>query len=497
MATFFGFEAQPAYPMYPVDRGWRVARHVAKETFALTGNAAEWWFDHARDMVARAGTADNVAVTYWMYCVAGGCYLAGGAQYVSAMLFVALFLAVYVVVLSLWSLGAALLIGALALGTKLYSLYYRAYYRCPACYGEMPIPEFLCGCGAEHSRLWPSVYGVFHHTCSACGTDLPTLESRGRSAIYRRCPRPSCHHPLSNAIGPQTNVHISVVGGRSAGKSNYIVMATDELRRACHDAGTAQVTFPDPAHERDFDASLARLRGGRQLLPTLDKLPQAYNLSVQRPGRGVGAIAYFYDSAGEAYDTETDATQQTYFRYADGIILVIDPFSIPGYVAELAGGVEAVRTSLGPSTRDVMEVYERMVTVLESSAGAVRGKRYPHPLAVVVTKTDAFDLESRIGAPAAAVLLAREPRLGSEEAAIDRLTREFLKSYGLENFVRDVELQFEHVRFFSCSALGRMPDASDGSAFVPARVLEPLQYILRCRDVLPAGRPVLAAAGAA
>ena len=44
--------------------------------------------------------------------------------------------------------------------------------------------------------------------------------------------------------------------------------------------------------------------------------------------------------------------------------------------------------------------------------------------------------------------------------------------------VRDLYLQFRDVRFFSCTALGRMPDEDDHSPFTPSGVLEPLLWIL-------------------
>jgi hypothetical protein len=492
MATFLGFEAQPAYPMYPVDRGWRVARYVAQATFARTRTAAAWWFDHAADFKSNADAADNAVFTYWWYCVAGGCYLAGGAQYVSAMLFVTVFLLLHVLVLSVWFLGAALLIALLAVYTRAYSLYHRAYYRCPACHRAMDLPVFLCSCGTEHTRLWPSLYGVLRHTCQPCGRDLPTTERGGRKAIDRSCPH--CHTPLNAAIGAQTNIHIPVVGGPQSGKSNFIVMATHELATACAATGVATVSFPDPVHEREFQANLGRLLGGRELAKTTAVVPQAYNLSIHRAGRGVGKIVYIYDAAGEAYAAEAASQEQIYFQYAHGVVFIVDPFSIPEYREELGTRVDAVRSSLRPSSAGVMETYERMVTVLESNVGLVRGKRFPHPLAVVVTKADAFDLDDRIGPAAAALRLAREPQLGSEAAAADRLTREFLESHGLENFVRDVDLQFAQVRFFSCSALGRMPNAADGTPFVPERVLEPLDYILGHVGVLPANRLAASAA---
>jgi hypothetical protein len=66
----------------------------------------------------------------------------------------------------------------------------------------------------------------------------------------------------------------------------------------------------------------------------------------------------------------------------------------------------------------------------------------------------------------------------TEADAIDQLVRNFLITYDLQNFVRDLGLQFAKVRFFSCSALGRLPDPTDTRTFEPVRVLEPLSWVL-------------------
>jgi hypothetical protein len=412
---------------------------------------------------------------YFRRCAAGGFFIAGAAQYVSAALFGAAFIVIHVAILSTWFVGAAAMIGILALYTKAYSVYYRAYYRCPDCHEAMDIPVFLCKCGTKHTRLWPSLYGVLHHTCKTCGEKLATTEWNGRGAIDRRCAH--CSHPLNVDIGALTNVHIPVVGGPLAGKSNLIVAAVHQLIHRSQSSGRLQVAFPDPAHEREFKANVERLARGREMAKTTDIVPQAYNLSITQSGDRVGKLVYVYDAAGEAYSTESQSLQQTYFRYAHGVVFVIDPFSIPDVVATFGDQIDAVRAVLRPSPLKTMESYERMLTVLESNVGLVRGRAYPHPISVVVTKVDALTLEAHIGAPAAESIMAADTSVKSQSDAVHQLVRQFLVRHRLDNFVRDIEGQFSSVRFFSCSALGRMPDAS-GAGFAPLRVLDPVASIL-------------------
>jgi Zn ribbon nucleic-acid-binding protein len=497
-------DEQPAYLLYPRDRGWRVMTYVRSNLFARTANEAKGWFTRGAALRAQSSAATENVQQYWLLSAAGGFYLAGLAQFLAAQIIVAVFMVVHVAILAIWYAVSTAGIFFIGLYTKAYGDWYKAHYRCPGCHESMEIPVFICPtCATDHTRLWPSEYGVLHHTCSKCGTtELPTTDRNGRKELARKCPY--CSRPLNADIGLLTNVHIPIVGGPSSGKSNLIVMATNELMHSSKALGGATFTFPDPVDEREFQASLQRLQGGLELVKTPNVVPQAFNLSVKRPRDRVGKVVYFYDAAGEAYGDEASALAQTYYEYVHGLLFVIDPFGIPSVRAEFDKRLDDVRTSLRPSPIAVMDSYERMLTVLEASVGLKRGQQFPHPLAVILTKVDAFDLESKVGAPAARSLRASDPKYKSEEDAIDFLVRQFLGEHRLDHFVRDAEHQFEKVRFFSCSALGRMPNPANTAPFTPVRVLEPLAWVLEELDVLsaisvgaPAAAPVQVATATA
>ena len=397
------------------------------------------------------------------------------------MVFVTVFFILQVVLLSVWATLAIIPVFLLTAITWMYTRIYGIFYRCPNCHEAMPIPLFICpACGVKHSRLWPSVYGITSHTCNnngaGCETKLPTLELLGRRDLMRVCPR--CDHPLNVGIGMATNLHIPIIGGRSAGKTNYIVEATDAFINAYGEPRHIAVTFSDKSHESTFEARRALMARGQELDATRDIVPQAYNLLIRTPRRRVPHIAYMYDAAGEAYANSTNSGQQGYFTYVHGIIFMIDPFSLPKVRRERGAEIEQVKMSLRPSTLDAETAYANMVTSFEASVGLKPGVLFPHPIAIVISKVDALNLESEIGAPAARALMERDPRIPLEEDALSILARQFLLDNGLDNFVRQVELQFRNVKYFSCSALGRLPNASDASAFTPVRVLEPFIWLL-------------------
>jgi hypothetical protein len=121
------FEVQPAHKIYAFDRGWRIMKYVTETLFKRTDVAARWWFTKARDAFARSKT-QGAFVKYWLYVYTVGLYMAGAAQYLSAMLFAGLFLAIQTILLSLWVAFSIIMMGILTVCTFTYSRFYRIFY---------------------------------------------------------------------------------------------------------------------------------------------------------------------------------------------------------------------------------------------------------------------------------------------------------------------------------------------------------------------------------
>jgi hypothetical protein len=471
-------EAQPAHLMYAYDGGWQVMQEVRTTVFSKThAFARRYWYKWMKAWSRRARSANHILLKYWFWTAVIGLWIAGTSQYLSAILIIVLFIFFQLGLLLAWMMLTSLMILFLSFVNVLHGYYYRIFFRCPDCYEQMTIPIIVCPkCATEHTRLWPSVYGVFRHRCSKCNTRLPTLDILGRNKLVQKCV--ACERPMNKKIGRLINVHIPVVGGPSAGKSNYIFMAMNRFIEEYAGPRNYQVEFPDEKHEQLYRKNLRNLSTGTVLLKTPEVRPEAYNLALKRPYQRIGRIVYIYDAAGEAYLNEDHVILQTYYKYVHGLIFIIDPFSIEAYRQKHEAEINRLKASIRPSTLGVMAAYERMLTVLETSVGLKRGKKFEHPLAIVISKTDGLDLDQQIGHKAARRLMARDSSICLEEDAISILVEQFLTRHRLDNFVRDVYLQFEEVKFFSCSALGRNPDTNNQRPFEPDRVLDPLLWLL-------------------
>jgi hypothetical protein len=471
------YAPQPAPLSYPFDGGWQVMKYVRENVFSRTDASARGYYKQAEPRKLEAETTGSTIPKYWKYCIYLGFMLAGFSQYISAMLIVSIFLVLQFVVLIIWAVLATITATLLAGVTFLYGQFYKIYYRCPDCHEQMRIPIYVCPvCATEHSRLWPSPYGILHHRCATCNTKLPTLDLMGRKELVQKCAH--CGAPMSRDVGRLTNLHIPVVGGPNTGKSNYIFTATQAFIDDYAGPRGYEVEFSDEDHRVQYETNMASLASGNVLVKTTTIVPQAYNLSIKKPHQRVGRIVYLYDAAGEAYSDEENTLLQTYYPYAHGIIFIVDPFSINAYYRENEEEIKELRSQIQPGPVDVMSSYERMLFMLESTKKTGGQERFPYPIAIVVTKTDALALEEVIGRPAAQELMLGNDFYRFEQQAIDTLVQEFLSAYGLGNLVRDVQMRFKDVGFFSCSALGRLPYAEDKTAFEPMRVLDPFLWLL-------------------
>ncbi len=480
------YEPQPAILMYPLSGGWKVIKYVGQKVFPRTQSAATFWYRNAKVWRVKAEDTENTLWKYWCWMAYAGLQIAGFCQYAAALLIVMTFFIFQILLLVVWALLAGVLVAILSAGNYLYSNIHKIFYRCPECHRQMTIPVYICPkCATRHTRLWPSVYGVFYHRCEKCNTKLPTLDVLGRKDLVRRCPY--CDAPLNKEIGRLVNVHIPIVGGPSVGKSNYIVMAIHQFIKEFANPRKYLVEFPDKKHGLQYQHGLELLLSGQTLVKTSAMLPSAQNITVKKNPKHLGRIIYLYDAAGEVYENEDEARRQgEYLEYVSGVLFMIDPFSIDYYYRTHEAEIEKIKSAIRPGPRGTaVGSYERMLERLVSRTSYSGGK-IKLPLAVVVSKTDGLGLEDEIGLGAAQALMNGDPAIRLVEDAIDILVRKFLKANRLDNLVRGIENSFENVKFFSCSSLGRLPDDDVGQPYHPVRVLEPFLWLLSQANVLKA-----------
>jgi len=469
---------QPGELIYPFGYGWQTFSTIRSNLFLKLSPMLRWWFDFAAPLHLNAqyGNRFFLKLIFWVGTIS--LWLIGLAHWAGAYLLASFLLALNALFLAIWLSTAFAAIGGYDLLQKICRRAFPRLYRCPDCRTSYISQVYICpSCGDEHSRLQPSGYGIFYHRCT-CGNRLPALALLGRRNLERRCPvcKISTRPGTSTPVG---QLYIPVIGGPQSGKTSFIVQATRQFMDIYAPSHRLSAAFVEDDDQERFSSDVDLLCRGKVVPTTSYSIPRSIPIRVIHKKMRTFPVICLYDAAGGAYSMGSNSLmQKPYFERIDGLILIIDPFSIPYFARQHEGQIAAKRKLLNPSCLPPDEVYARLIMLMEACKEE-QPTRYRQPLAVVITKTDALNLEGVIGHVAAHRLIESFPKLKTEANAIHELVRTFLESNQQSRLVRDLELQFETVRYFTCSALGRMPSNEDSSAFIPQRALDPLLWILK------------------
>jgi Double-GTPase 2 len=361
--------------------------------------------------------------------------------------------------------GAWALVWLLRLAESVRRLLRRTAYECPHDHERFSLPVYVCpSCSAEHRDLVPGRWGIFRRECSCESVALPTMVLGGRQRVPQRCPS---GHPMSGLIGFAETLRIALVAGPSAGKTTYLAAAMLEFEQMAAQKRFAVNVLEESAAA--YGEVVGALRHG--LLPQKTQISGNPALVTEIQGDDRSRVLYAYDVAGENYQSADQVRNLRFLEVPSGLILLVDPLSIPRVAEEHEAELARLRHAVLPSPEEPIRVLERTVAAL------VEGGADPKevPIAVVIGKTDAVGIAGEIDA-----------RRGAAGEAAPRV---WLDANGAGNFVRAVEQEFKHVRWFGCSALGRVPDVADRSAYEPKGATEPLLWLLSRRGVVPADRP--------
>jgi hypothetical protein len=460
----------PAIRSYFFGKGYADLRAVIADTWRRNLASARQELTAMRSLWPRSWTAKGVA-------------LVRGAAAVSVLIFGTAFFLIasvlHVAILMTFFLLVYLGFTLVYLTERAYLAWKGFFPVCPDCHSKNPLAEYFCPkCGAMHRRLIPSSYGILRRTCK-CGEKLPATFFLQRGRLPAVCP--DCKHNLAGIIEVR-KIFVPVFGGPAVGKTAFLLAVLRELTDRWAPARGFTVTFPDNRVDAEARRAWQNLDQGLVPSKTAAHLPRALNVQVERPGQE-RRLLYLYDPAGETFQDTEGLQLHKYQDYLSGLVFLIDPFSI-AEVRDIYGDrLPRVESALKPSELTTEDAFARILIGLEEHFGLEKGVRLKVPLAVVVSKIDAFGLEQRIGEPAVQARLRSLPAPADVEAARNQIVREQLVRWGLSGLVHQFETRCPHIGYFACTSLGRMPDAT-ASPFEGRGVLEPFLWILGAADAV-------------
>ena len=313
------------------------------------------------------------------------------------------------------------------------------------------------------------------------------------------CPTPGCGHELGKNQGRHEEFIIPIIGGPSAGKTTFmdawVVTACRTFTRKYN------ITFPFPEDvsrskkciqywDKGQRPEKTQLQFENRKRSTVQKYEEdqspedtpvatatCQGMDIVPKNRTKGFRVYMFDPAGEFFDSGKNLLDFTYYDYMDGVIFLIDPFAIAAvhqhYYDKLK---DAEKLGFQVANRDMNDICDRFITSLKDYHQLGNNEYHYAHCAVVITKTDSFDLDELIGQKAIERLMKKKPSLNYLDA-MNILCTNFLEKAGIGQILVKLEDHFEEVRCFSASAFGHMPDT--GKMYTPERVDLPVKWIIK------------------
>jgi hypothetical protein len=433
-----GLPRDDAWPHHLVGQVRADVRAVNGRVRGLIGRPWRWFGGVLR--------ADTVLLAAWpllLFPVIGGLAATVGAA-VGLLGLLAVLGVAWTVVTAAWS-GVAVLLRA-ADGALRRVRRARASCSRSGCNHVTDLPTFRCDCGRLHRDLRPGALGVLFRRC-ACGRRLPTTVVRATALLPAVCPL--CGGPLPSGSGGLTDIRVPVIGPVSAGKSRFVAAAMLALERYVRSVDGA-FSAADDDSARALSAGADLVMAQAQTVKTSPLHPPAA-ITARLGVPSADTLLHLFDPAGELVRDREQARALPFLDEAQGIVLIVDPFSVPAVHGELSGSFPERLAEAAAATDDPEAAYQVTAQWLRDAGVPLRHRA----LAVVVVKADIL-----LDLPPGAAL-----HLGAGAV------RRWLDDHDLGRLVMAAERDFGEVRYFLVSSMtGWRPDD-------PHTALAPLRWL--------------------
>ncbi len=462
-------EQQPAKQSYFFGEGWRDLRDFISKLWNKNRDDARAYHDKYKEK-----GLINIKGIYWLAC-SMSVVLYGSIMFllISAgvsIFLLAFFLLVYIGFSIVWVLD------------RLYLKKNKIFTACPSCKESSLIPVYACpSCGVKHSKLVPGKYGILKRQCT-CGEKLGTCFLTGRKRYPAFCK--SCAASLSDR--ENTPICIPVVGGRSVGKTAFITAFSKDFISTVAPRNNWETEFYNKEKEQIYREILADYNSGSTRMtdrPQDINKTSSVSFSFFLRGRGLKPerLVHVYDIAGEVFTDNSENEMQKQYEYSQGIVFIIDPFSIMEVRNTFETGLEPEDVA-GIGKADVTGIVDSFINKLREVTGLSAKSMLNTPIAIVISKVDSSNLLDVLGSKVINKKRREFIDRGMDVSYIDvedYVCREFLKEYGMESFINVIDMKFKKNRYFTCSAIGHTRDMG---SYEPFGVMEPMEWLMRNAD---------------
>ena len=309
---------------------------------------------------------------------------------------------------------------------------------------------------------------------------------------------PNCHNSLFRDMMRHDSSIISIIGGQSSGKTNYITVLIQELLTKSFTFDAAITVIPcgdvidanaggipyttEHRYTKDFYNQLYKNK--KCHAPTrknelANRIPLIYRLEIGKNTvrKGKSDFLVFYDTAGENFHSHDEIAKYAQFlKNSAGIIFLLDTF-----------GIDEVNEKMGNNTKNSYKyIFDSIVNYMrDKMTDSERNEFKKKPLALAFSKIDTilnddtYDISGLNMQINSSFLKDKKVSLNDLFAMHKGINDALLGVWSDPQFLQNVKTGFgEKVCFFGFSALGEMPQNNIVKDIKPYRALDPLVWIL-------------------
>ncbi|HEY1703936.1 MAG TPA: hypothetical protein VGG75_29930 [Trebonia sp.] len=346
--------------------------------------------------------------------------------------------------------------------------------------------EKLTGSTREtfHSFAPPPDKATGPANCPECG---------GRTNL-RACPE--CHTALPSDFADSRSPMLGLVGSKGSGKTVLMTVLARQLKDTVgkrFDASIRLATDNPDGHQglsdyqanrenplyRDRRLPLAtnQIATGRRAAPLLLRWQQEAKSLIGKT-TVKSTLLSFIDTAGEDLNDVSTAFTLQYLSVCDGLIVILDPFALPGARSRLNLPDDAVNVD----DDNPLDVVANITEMLKVEHGVKRGRKITLPVAVVFTKMDAFFPSLDRGNPLMTASPGARAYSNGDGVAVHEHMLALLDDWNALDIDTHMRFNFRDFRYFGVSALGAEPDYEQrrvaAGGIRPHRVEDPVLWLL-------------------
>lgn len=378
---------------------------------------------------------------------------------------------------------------------------------CPYCFEEFKRSEVMFRCGNEDckkekdeemSDFWKVPMNLTPAINNNLGTLARLMNKMPDSAVCPECGHkaydticPHCHNKIPKDMVEKKGYIISIIGARSSGKTNYITVLIDQLRRNGNKLGNLGILASSVAENRN-DCTQVRYQhdfydvlfknGTCPAQTRIDdrksKIPLIYTIHQKEVQP---TYLVFYDTAGENFNDPKNINKHVKFLdESDAVIFLLDTFSI-NYVHEKLNIKDDIELPYDIIINNIVDHFNQ-------GDKEKRKAHFSKPMAFAFSKIDAIlqnaDVFGQTSIPNMSIdqnspyLSGGGVRMDDIDSVSDSI-KSALQSWNETNFLNVVDESYKNYKFFGFSALGKSPDKNNQIKDIqPYRVLDPLVWIL-------------------